>query len=84
MIKLSDICTGERVACSNSNGYVCSCGLPWDAERGRHTRSGIRLPPYVYCRILAREGEAIDVEERREADREAIRAGRRMTIGGKS
>jgi len=60
----------------------CACGLPWDPERGWHTRSGIRLPPDVYSRILAREGEAIDVKARREAEREAIRASRRMTIGG--
>ena len=80
MIRLTDICSGECVEVVGY--YLCECGLPWDATRGRHTRGGVRITEDVYCRILAREGNAIDVEERREADREAIRARRRMTIGG--
>ena len=85
MIKPSDICPGvgrDDPDHPLANYTHCCCGLPWDPERGWHTKSGIRIPPDVYSRILAREGEAIDVEARREADREAIRAARRMTIGG--
>ena len=92
MIKPSDICPGTpREVPTDAHCEAdllerpvlrCACGLPWDPERGHHTRSGIRLPPDVYSRILAREGEAIDVKARREAEREAIRASRRMTIGG--
>jgi hypothetical protein len=94
VIKLSDICAGaiccpdpgpdpcgglDCLACPEA---ICSCGLPWDPDRRRHTRSGIRIPDDVYSRILAREGNAIDVEARREADREAIRPARRLVIGG--
>ena len=95
MIRLRDICRGRCVCpsgdfesgrcnddCDLCSEAECSCGLPWDAERGCHTVSGIRITYDVYARILAREGQAIETDERREAEREAIRASRRVVIGG--
>lgn len=92
MIRLSDLCPCARVCCAEMSDCgsdcaacpdaECSCGLPWDPERGAHTKSGLRLTPDVLTRILAREGQAIETEERREAELEAIRAGRRLVIGG--
>ena len=86
MIRLTDICPGECV--EHIGDHFCKCGLPWWSvidEWGfplPHTTRGLVLTRDVYSRILAREGNAIDVEERREADREAIRARRRLVIGG--
>jgi len=71
MLKLSDLCPGDPYGPEGQAPTHCSCGLPWDPDRGRHTRSGIRIPDDVYSRILAREGNALDVEETRKAFVEA-------------
>jgi hypothetical protein len=85
VIRLTDICRGvfvcaasehvlrfcQMVGCNACHLARCDCGLVWDPDRGRHTRSGIRITEDVYSRILAREGLAIEIEEQRKAFEEA-------------
>jgi hypothetical protein len=83
-LRLSDLCTGEAICmCSrpwgdpclvdlratSCSGARCACGLPWDATRGPHTLTGIILPDRIITRILAREGDRLEADERREAVR---------------
>ena len=98
MIRLSDLCVGGCVCnsanppwdcdhdCATCSDAECSCGLPWDPDRGAHTLSGIVLSPEVLSRILAREGEALEQQERIDAERSRRVADelRRMTswMGG--
>ncbi len=77
-----DLCPGEPYGPEGHAPTHCSCGLPWDPDRGPHTRTGLVLRPDVPARILAREGERIEAEERREA----VRAGdaRRLAENGEA
>jgi hypothetical protein len=93
MIRLSDICPGRctctdsdpescrhQLDCSICGASRCSCGLPWRHDRDPHTLTGIVLTDEVVARILAREGELLAVDERREREREEIRDSLKLAV----